>query len=528
MILTRGRDNQFVLEGATDVAGIVRDHGWNVYGGNVLTTDCHYAAMVFADYATPGLLGEWYAELEEIEASWSDDSGAHIKCPDDQELWPFQRAGVAYSTRRTHSLIGDQPGLGKTAQAICLANDMGARRVLVLCPANIRLQWAKAIRSWSTMAGRPVIYPILKSADGVHPRAEWTIISYDLTRSEPIMEALCKGHYDLLVLDEAHYLKTPDAKRTHAVLGEKGLISHAEKAVALTGTPLPNRPKECYTLARGLAWGSVDYMSEDRFKDRFNPSVKMEVYDPASGKLKVFTKESVGRLPELQNRLRVNFMVRRLKRDVLTQLPQVRYEIQHVEETGAIRKALEAEKMLDIDPENMAGVDAKVLGHVSVVRHMMGVAKAPQVAEYVRMLIDGGEEKIVLFGWHIAVLDILEQRLQDLGLVRIDGGTSPTRRQAHVDRFQTDAGVRICLGNLQAMGIGTDGLQNVCSHAVFAECSWVPADNEQGVGRLERIGQNTAVIAEFMVAPGSFDEKVLGSSLRKLRHINSALDKEHA
>jgi SWI/SNF-related matrix-associated actin-dependent regulator 1 of chromatin subfamily A len=260
-------------------------------------------------------------------------------------------------------------------------------------------------------------------------------------------------------------------------------------------------------------------MREADFRDRFNPVFKGETADG-----KVFIRESVHRLPELQNRLRANFMVRRLKRDVLTQLPPVRYNLHHVDETGAIKKALEAERMLDIDPEAMTGVDMVTRGHISVVRHQMGVAKAPQVADYVDTLLDGGEDKIVLFGWHIEVLDILEQRLGRHGVLRIDGSVPPHRRHERVAQFQADPDKHIMLGNIQAMGVGTDGLQNAASHVVFAEVSWVPGDNEQGVSRLERMGQTTPVIAEFLVAPGSFDEKILGSALRKLRNIRSALD----
>lgn len=539
MILERGANDCYVLSvprGEANVQEIVRDFGWNLStaassaGEAVLFTHNKYAAIQYADYATPELLAEFAPALEQIEASWSKDSDAHIEVPPGQELWPFQRAGVSYCRERTHSSIGDQPGLGKTAQAICLGNDMQARRVLVICPANIRLQWSKAIRVWSTMLGRYTIYPILKSSHGVHPNAAWTICSYDLIRNETIFNQLKRLKYDLLILDEAHYLKSSDAGRSRSVFGDGGLIETAERTVGLTGTLLPNRPRECFTIARAFDYASIDYMSEDRFKERFNPSVKIEkvIYDD-KGKpfLKQFKVERVGRMPELQNRLRSNFMVRRLKRQVLDQLPPVRYEIQHVEATGAIRKALEAEKMLDIDPENLKGVDAKVLGHVSVVRHQMGMAIAPLAANYIDMLFEGGEEKLFIVAWHKQVLDILEERLHEWGIVRIDGDTSMIRRQKNLDRFQNDPNVRGLLGNIQAIGTGVDGVQNACSHGVGVECSWTPGENDQVVARMERIGQKDGVLMEWLVAPGSFGEKILGSSIRKLKGIHAALDEEH-
>ncbi len=516
-----------------DIVQLMREHGLDMsepdstHDTAVLFTRQKYAAMAFAmnGDATPEALVRLAPDLAQIHKSWQRTSDAHIQTPDDKELWPFQKAGVSYCLERLQdggrALIGDQPGLGKTPQGVCIANELEAQRVLVVCPANIRLQWAKEIRRWTTLRKRPIIYPILKSSDGVHPRAHYTIVSYNLTNSKPILECLMQSKYDLIILDEAHYLKTSTTARTRNTLSENGLSSRSDAVVALTGTPLPNRPRECYTLARGLCFDAIDWMSEEKFQDRYNPRARMR--GRGGGE---YTREEVGRLPELQARLRSNFMVRRMKRDVLDQLPEVRYDIVHVEETGAVQKALEAESMLEIDPEDLSGIDREMLGHVSVVRREMGIAKAPQVADYVSTQIDGGEEKIVLFGWHIHVLDILQQKLGKYGVVRVDGRTSPARKQLAVELFQQPDGPRIFLGNLQSVGVGVDGLQNVCSRAIFAECSWTPSDNEQGVGRLERIGQNTGILAEFLVAPSSFDERVLGSSLRKMRNIHSALDKE--
>lgn len=485
-----------------------------------LMTKSRFAAMTYADHATERAAKEIGPFLPDLQLSRSLGIERKCKIPEDVDLYPFQKAGVEYVLRRQNALIGDSPGLGKTAQAIVTANEIEAKRVLVICPASIRLQWAKEIRKWSTMEGRYVTYPILKSADGVHPNAAWTIVSYDLLRSPAIHSCLKNIRFDLIVLDECHYLKTSSAARTRAIFDDDtGLHGAYDKLLGLTGTPLPNRPKECFTLAKAFCWSSIDYMNERVFQARFNPS---EVKTGRGGGR--YVEETTGRLLELQNRLRANFMVRRVKRDVLDQLPEIQYEIVHVEETGAIRRALKEEKLLNIDPENLKGIDAKVLGHISTVRMMMGVAKAPLVADYVNMLLDGGEEKLVIFGWHIDVLNILQERLSKWGLVRVDGSTSTVRRQMAVDKFVSDRDCRIFLGNLQSIGVGVDGLQQVCNRAVFAECSWTPADNDQGVGRLERIGQKHGIFIEFLVAEGSLDERVLGSSIRKLRDIDKTLD----
>lgn len=218
-------------------------------------------------------------------------------------------------------------------------------------------------------------------------------------------------------------------------------------------------------------------------------------------------------------------MTRHMKREVMTQLKMPVYDLVFADETGAVKQALEAESLLDIDPENLEGADAEALGHVAVVRRQMGIALAPQVADYVSMLIDGGEEKIVLFAWHIEVLDILQERLAKHGVLRVDGRTSPTKKDRLTQMFIKEPSYHVMLGNIQSMGTGTDGLQLVSNHAVIAEASWTPGENIQCFDRLDRGGQERSVQGDIIVAPGSFSEKVLASALRKNQVIDKALDR---
>lgn len=497
----------------------------------VLFTSEPFAAVTFADWATPAALAELAPICAAIEKSWAPESGAHIKCPADRELWGFQKSDVEYALARPNTLIGDEPGLGKTPTAICIANEMGAKRVLVICPAAIRLQWVRRIQEWTTMRYPYHIHTILHSRHGVHPTAEWTIVSYDLAHTVSIGRRLADGAYDLIIIDEAHYLKTVDTKRTRAIFGGGAtrsfapLIERADHVLALTGTPLPNRPREAYTLARGLCFDAIDWLSEDGFKARFNPSRKLEIIDPKSGQKRIVIDERSGRHAELQNRLRTYFMCRHLKRDVMPQLHLPVYDIIQLEETQAVKQALKAESLLEIDPEHLEGADADILGHIAVVRKQMGLALAPQVADYVEMLIDGGEEKLVLFAWHIEVLNLLENRLRDYGVVRIDGRTSPHQREARVKSFIKDRLIRICMGNMLAMGIGTDGLQEVCYHGLIAEPDWTPANNVQAFDRLDRGGQRETVQGDIFVAPNSFAERILAAALRKLQVTHKALDR---
>lgn len=514
------------------VAELKSDHGldFSVSASTpdeaVLITREPYAAVPFYDFATDGARVHLWDIQKQIEASWAQTSLRHIDVPADKELSPFQIAGVDYALGRANTLIGDQPGLGKTMQAIALANEMQAERVLVICPANIRIQWMERIRDWSTMRYPYTVYPILHGRHGVHPTAAWTIVSYDLARKEPIWKALASSHYDLIVVDEVHYLKTIDAQRTQAIFGggkdkpAEPLAHCADRILALSGTPLPNRPREAYTVARGLDWSSIDWMSEEKFTHRFNPSITMSDGD------NVWVDERSGRHAELQARMRGNFMVRRMKRDVLPQLKLPLLDIVHVEDTGPVKQALHAESMLDIDPENLEGVDAKTMGDIATVRRLMGLAIAPQAADYAAMILEGGEPKLVVFAWHTQVLDLLEKKLERYNPLRIDGSTSPTKRHAIVEQFKLP-GRRLLMGNLLAMGVGTDGLQEACQRGIAAEADWTPANNEQAIDRLDRMGQQGQVQFDFLVAQGSFSEKVLGTSLRKKQTTHKALDRRY-
>src|ERR1019366_10729869 len=215
---------------------------------------------------------------------------------------------------------------------------------------------------------------------------------------------------------------------------------------------------------RSLCHDSIDWMSEDHFNSRFNPSIRGERVDPRSGRTVIFNDERTGRHSELQNRLRGNFMVRHLKRDVMPQLKMPIYDIIQLEETGPVKQALAAERLLDIDPEQLEGADMTALGHIAVVRRMMGIALAPQIAAYVDMVINGGEEKLVLFCWHIEVANMLEKALHKHGVIRVSGVAD---KSGKVQEFIRDPSKHIILGNTFTLGTGTDGLQEVCSHAIL-------------------------------------------------------------
>jgi len=462
------------------------------------------------------------------------------RLPPGKVLWDYQKASLDYVLKRGGGILGDQPGLGKTPTSIAFCNEREAHRVLVIVPASLRLQWEARIREWSTIPNVK-ISTMLNIKDGIHPTAHYQIISYNAATNPAIIRAISKYRWQVLICDEAHAMKNVDAIRTRAILGNaKGMFVHGEdeegkklelpaiarscdSALALTGTLLLNRPSEAYVLLRYFDWECIDFVSQDKFKERYNRQAVIKTVHGKRHNLESTSLES-----ELQNRLRVNVMARHEKKDVFPQMKVPRFEVIQLATTGAVKKALAEEGMLDINIEDFQTLkNIQVEGHVAEVRRLMGVALAPQVAEYAADWLDGSDgEKLVIFAWHIEVLDILERELSRYGTMRIDGSVSAQNRQKRVDAFIDNPKIRVSIMNMQSGGTGVDGLQKVCSRCFLAEPDWVPAQNEQAVSRLDRIGQENLVTAEIFVAPGSISEKILVKALEKMNVIHRVLDKE--
>lgn len=460
----------------------------------------------------------------------------HAPFPDTGNVKPrmFQHAAVEYALPRNNSLIGDAPGVGKSAEGVLLGNAIEARSTLVCCPASLRLNWEREIWTWSTLENVST-YPILKAKDGVSLKSDYVIVSYDMLRNENIMGALLDRMWDHLILDEAHFIKDPRGnKRTIPICAPDMLPSVAGRITALSGTIMPNQPIECYNIMRLLDWDALDRMSLEDFREyyyglgggwvtAFNRMTRK--YEPKySGKV----RNQPRNLDDLQYRLRKNIMVRRLKEQVLHELPKKQWHVFPIETTAAVRSALKhpgwgiAEKLFDLDP-NAFDTSLPIDGAISTARKLLGEAMAPIVASYIHDLMDSGIEKLLVAGWHHTVLDYLREELAEHGLVYMDGRMSTSKKQGVVDLFQTDPKVKIILGQMIPLGVGWTLTK--AQDAVFAEFDFVPGNNDQFLDRLHRIGQvGGYVLGHVPVVPESLGEKIIGRAVEKSHHIHAALD----
>ena len=451
----------------------------------------------------------------------------------------YQLAGVEYHLGRDNALFGDAPGLGKTAECILLGNAIRAKRTLVICPASLRLKWEREVWAWA--CGPRKTYPILKSRDGVSLEANYVITSYAMLMNDGVRKAIMATHWDHLILDEAHAIKDPKGnRRTRIICAPNMLPSVVGRITMASGTILPNQPIECYNAVRLLNWDAIDKVSLAGFREHYyefgEGMIMGRAFDEATQtwKRKLHWSDRVRNVPrnldDLQFRLRKHVMVRRLKEQVLHELPRRQWRPFPLESTASIRKALKhegwamAEKLYEMDPDTFSA-RAVVDGAVSTARRLLGEAKAAPVAAYVDELLKAGAEKVVVGAWHHTVLDDFRERLSHWGLTYMDGNTSSRLKQLAVDQFQDDPETRVILGQTMVLGEGWDLV--AAQDVVLAEPDWVPGRNDQILDRIHRLGQlGDHVIGHMPVVPGTLDERILSGAICKDQSIYEALDRE--
>lgn len=496
-------DNLYVLRCSYEQRHLPKAAGfrWNPALKRWETPTAHVAGR-FQEYASPAAKAALQNTAQLVELSHATTSAFNPPIPAGLTLYPYQRAGVQYASLFDTCMIGDEPGLGKTMQAIALANHLGLRNLLVICPASLRLNWVREIEKWSTIDRQP--RALLNGKDGF---GDCNVISYDLavTRRKDIL-ALAP---DMIILDEAHYLKNPKAKRTKVVLQQ--IVRICSRVLLLTGTPIPNRVNEIYGILRSLRPDVIDGMSYQAFLNKFALVVTGPYGDEVIG---------IKNEEELQTRMRAGFMVRRLKSEVLQDLPPKSYKMVVFPAEGPLMKILKREEQFDAETIIRNGVP--VGSALPEIRREMGIAMAPKVADYVKDLLDDGADKVVVFAHHKDVIRILQDGLRQYGVVGITGDSAPTARQQAVDRFQNDPSVRVFVGNIVAAGTGIT--LTAASQVIFAEASWVPGENDQAADRCHRIGQPSNVLVHYLVVKGSLSATILGAAARKREDIQKLLD----
>ncbi len=486
-------------------------------------TDQLDRAALLAAYADDDCRSELTARREAMEAakaaSRATDAAIDLPCPDGLAYLPFQRAGIAYLLERPAALLADEMGLGKTVEILGVINaDSAARRNLVVCPAHLRLNWQREAERWLVRPTRILVATAASWPADVEPddRDVLVIGHYETcVKHAATMQAI---DWHVVAIDETHYIKNPKAKRSMAVYGIP-----ARRRILATGTPIVNRPKELWPLLNQLdPTGWPKFFS---FAMRYCAATQNRWGWDFSG---------ASNLDELQDRLRETIMVRRLKRDVLTELPAKTRQIIELPVNGCAKAVAKERaalaKLLKSDDPYAAAVNAlddgpgALFTEMAAIRHATAIAKVPAVIEHVIDALDS-HAKVVLFCHHHDVADALVAGLAAFKAIRATGQDSVEERQAAVNVFQSDVNVRVIVCSLY--GAGTGFTLTAANLVVFAELDWVPGTITQAEDRLHRIGQTGNVLVHHLVIDGTLDCRLARVLVSKQKIADAALDNPH-
>jgi SWI/SNF-related matrix-associated actin-dependent regulator 1 of chromatin subfamily A len=436
-----------------------------------------------------------------------NDEATALPVPPGLTLLPHQQAGIRFALNRLRTnrgaMFGDVMGLGKTIEAIVTANAMGPSRVLVVCPASVLFTWRREIWKWQTL-GLPV-FLIQAGCDTTINHAimgwdvnGWYIINYDILGDYSEIKA--SRPWDLLILDESHKLKNPEALRTQNVFGSATIAPiEAEKTLLLTGTPMVNYVHDLFTQLHYL--DSAMWPSFEQFvADQYFPGYKIITPSQVVG-----DERSLERL----RRQLQSVMIRRPK-SVLDLPPKEREIIEvDVKDNGfwsflrhqakflrnlqrQLMKLLDWPKTEEIRAA-IQSLDEKINHLVSNVRYQVGINKLPAVIEYLR----GCTGKTLVFAYHHDVIEKLVEALADRGVTGFTGGSSLTGRDRAAKRFQEEPTCQFFVGNIEAAGQGIT--LTAARHVVFAEPDWRGTYLEQAEDRAHRIGQTHPVLVTYLL-----------------------------
>lgn len=561
-----------------------------------------------ADESARELLG---VHLNAVEHSKATDAEIDVPKPDGLEYLPYQRAGIAYALNRESTLIADEMGLGKTIESIGVVNALPeTKSVLVICPASLRLNWLIEAKKWAVrdfafhvveqgterIKTGEKVEKIVRHRDGttsikvvdetiarpitIPEDANFVIINYDLIRGKmvdtgrtdpktkkpikqfqptPILAQVLAREWDVLIVDECHRVKSTKTLQSKALLGEKadrrkgteaiaGIISVAKRKMFLTGTPILNRPVEIQPIAGALA--PYEFGNFFAFAKRYCDAHQVKIgYDRWTQRDKMaWDFSGASNLEELQERLRGTIMIRRLKRDVLKELPAKRRQVivlpangasaavkkeqkawaQHEEQLEMIRAAIDfAHASGDKDAYRAAIRELRVasvaaFNEISAERKAVAVAKLPKVIEHLENAFEEGTEKIIFFGHHHEVCNTVVAHFGKAA-VRLTGEDSAANRQAAVERFQTDPTCKLFVGSIGAAGVGIT--LTAASTVIFGELDWVPANLTQAEDRAHRLGQENPVLIQHLVVDGSLDAHMAQMAVDKQEIADRALDR---
>lgn len=416
-------------------------------------------------------------ELDEIRQQ--DDTDFKIKGMQ-LDLYPYQRVGVKFLDRAGgRALIADAPGLGKTAQAIGYAQHKNLKTIIV-CPLSVVINWQREIKKFT---GKESTIWDSKTYDGKLSN-QFHITHYDAVAKNN--HWLRDQKFDLLVCDEATFLKNRQTIRAKSILGSwkerrKYPGIKTKYSIFLTGTPVMSRPIEAFSL--------LNFLDKDRFNNFYH---FVERYGGWKG-------DAPRNLQDLHDRTK-DVVIRRKKSEVLKELPNKQRNDLYVELTKDEYK--EYQTLLK-EVFGRWKIEKPSIGHMPKLQQFLIDKKMPRVIEMIDEFLDN-DRSILIFSNYLKPLKFLTEHYGDKAAL-LTGEMNRNERQNSIDRLVNNEAKVGCF-SLTAAGMGIDGLQKVIDTVVFLNMDFVPANHEQAEDRTHRIGQTNQVQAYYMICPDTIDE----------------------
>lgn len=435
------------------------------------------------------------------------------------KLWPYQVEGVQFLEKaNARALLADQQGLGKTVQVMALIklhrNELTP--CIVVAPTSVKLQWHHEFLARCGVEGF-LTQVISSGKELAAPGFDIYVCTYDLLKNERTFD-LVRDKIKLVVIDECQRIKDHLSGRAKAV---QKICKNVEHILALSGTPIKNHAGEYFTVLNLIAPRLFPhYMSFiERECDSYHNGWGMKV-----GGL---------RNPEAFKEKTKDFIIRRVKDDVLKDLPQKTRKFFHCELDKRLNKAYadaltELEELYYSDEGSAFDRQSNQLAIMTKMRQITGIGKVKHAVEFATEFVQSCDRKLTIFAHHHVAVDMLiaelNSELAKIGekpVLNLHSGLDSFKRQEIVDKFK-DNGSRIMVASQLAAGEGIN-LQ-FCSDAIMLERQWNPANEEQSEDRFHRFGQTWPVSITYMIASETIDEYFTELVETKRAIVAGALD----
>ena len=394
-----------------------------------------------------------------------------------------QKEAVQKLVENKKFILADDMGLGKTTSTIIAALEANSKKVLIICPATLKINWKREIENYSNKS----IY--IAEGKNFSTDADFVIINYDIIKNfhDPKKKddsEILKSNFDLVIVDEAHYIKNGQAQRTKLI---NDLVKTVDRLWLLTGTPMTSRPMDYFNLLSLVdSPVSKNWMA---YAIRYCQGYQFNV-----GGRKIWNITGASNLEELRERT-AGTILRRLKENVLD-LPDkiitpvyLRLKSKNYEEVMG-----EYYDWYDKNPDESKSLTVQ-FSKLTKVRQIIADEKISQTIEIAENIIEQ-DKKVIIF---CNFTDSLNKIIEHFGksAVKLDGSMSKPERQRSVDEFQDNPKVKVFVGNIKAAGVGIT--LTSAEAVIMNDLSFLPSDHAQAEDRAYRYGQKNNVLVYYPI-----------------------------